>query len=161
MLILFSRVQGAESFKSKVNVVVSQASKGAIKAIEAAGGSIMSVYMTDLAVRAVLKPHKFDIPIRSPLPPPRLKRYYLKQHTRGYLNPEVQLAEVKRRLAGGVPLPLAAAVHPVFIGGAQYDPHRHILDIQVNAPAVVAGATQGAAPAPGPAAAKGAAQPSA
>lgn len=121
----------------------------------------MSVYMSDLALRSVLKPAKFDIPIRSPLPPPRLKRYYLKQHTRGYLNPEVQLAEVKRRLESGVPLPLATAVHPVFVGGAPYDPHRHILDIHVNAPAVVAGAAQGKGAPPAAVPAKAAAQPAA
>ncbi len=139
--------QGAESFKAKVQLSVSQASRSAIKAVEAAGGSIVTVYHSPLSLRAALKPHAFDIPIRTPAPPPKIKRYYVNRGNRGYLNPEVQLAQLKARLAAGMPLPLAAAVQPVYVGGAALDPERHITDIALDAPHVVAAAA--AAPGPG------------
>lgn len=43
--------------------------------------------------------------------------YYTSFASRGYLCPEVQLREMKARLAAGVPLVQAAALHPVFVGG--------------------------------------------
>lgn len=134
---------------------MSQASASAISAIEAAGGSIVSVYYTDLALRSVIKPHKFPIPIRAPLPTPNIMRYYVKYENRGYLSPEVQLSQVKARLAAGMPAPLATSLHPVFVGGASLDADRHIIDIDVNAPKkVMEAAAQAGAAQPGAGAAK-------
>ena len=43
--------------------------------------------------------------------------YYTSYASRGYLSPEVQLKELKRRLATGMDIESAAALHPVFVGG--------------------------------------------
>lgn len=50
---------GAETLAQPVDVVVSRASLSAIKAIEAAGGSITCVYYTPLTLRALVKPEKW------------------------------------------------------------------------------------------------------
>ncbi len=138
---------GAGTFSAKLDLTVTQASGSAIAAVEAAGGSIITVYMTDLALRSQLKPRRFSIPIRSPAPSPKDMKYYLAYANRGYLSSEVQLAELKRRLAAGVPAPLAAALLPVFVGGAPLVEGVHLIDIQVDAAAIVA--TQAGAAAAG------------
>jgi hypothetical protein len=111
--------QGADVFTAKLDIEVSAASQSAIAAVEAAGGSIRSVYYTPLALRALLQPHKFELPLKSPAPPANKIAYYLDAKNRGYLSREVQLAEVKRRAAAGVPHP--TAVMPLYVPGAKAD----------------------------------------
>lgn len=72
---------------------MSQASASAINAIEAAAGSIKTVYFTRLTLRAHLKPHKFEKLPRNPRPPPKIMPYYTSDEKRGYLSQKVQLAE--------------------------------------------------------------------
>lgn len=67
---------GAEGFKVPLHLEVSQASEAARKAIEAAGGSVTTVYYNTLGLRALLKPDWFAkkgrlLP-RPARPPPRL-----------------------------------------------------------------------------------------
>lgn len=119
---------------------MSRASASAIAAVEAAGGRVVTRYLTPLGVRATLKPDRFASPLRTPAPPPREMRYYLQAKNRGYLSVEVQVAEVRRRLAAGAPPAVAAAIMPVFTGGAPYDARRHLVDIQLDAPQLVAAA---------------------
>jgi len=126
---------GKESFSAKVNVQVSQASEEAIHAIERAGGSITSVYYTSLALRALLKPERFDFPIKSPRPVPKEIGYYLNYRNRGYLSSRLQLERLKSSLSGltkdgnddgnnGVKRIQAASQMNVYVGG----PIEHMTD---------------------------------
>ena len=75
-----------------IMIHVSRASKSAIAAVEAAGGRVMTVYNNRLALRALLKPHKFGAVLpRSARPKPKIAPYYLSFEHRGYLSPEMQL----------------------------------------------------------------------
>jgi large subunit ribosomal protein L15 len=108
--------RGADKFTAKLDVEVSQVSKSAIKAIEDAGGSVKSVFYTELALRALLKPEKFDLPVKSPRPPPKLYEYYTNYENRGYLSSELQLKAVQKALAAGKSPQEAAAVMPIYAG---------------------------------------------
>jgi hypothetical protein len=104
---------------AKVDIEVSRASREAIRAVEKNGGSVLSVYLTPLALRAVVKPEKFPFPLKGPLPPPRILPYYTDARNRGYLSSKVQLAQLKRRLSEGVQDP--ASLMPVYVGGGPAD----------------------------------------
>lgn len=79
---------------------VTQASQGAIAAIESQNGQVRSEWMGRVALRYELHPNKFDgrpKPL-NPRPPPQAMDYYLSWKNRGYLSPEAQLLEVKQRM---------------------------------------------------------------
>lgn len=76
---------------------VSRASQTAIKAVEQAGGEISTVHYNRLALRALLKPHKFDIIPKFARPPPKFMPYYTNWKNRGYLSPQAQLREVLKK----------------------------------------------------------------
>lgn len=68
--------RGVNEFTAKVNLQVSQVSKVAKAAVEAAGGSVTTVYYNELGLRALLRPEWFAkkgrlIP-RPARPPPKL-----------------------------------------------------------------------------------------
>lgn len=88
-------IQGKDLIKSAVHLEVSDASKEAINAIEAAGGTVTCVHLNKLAIRAVLNPFKFDILPHRARPPPKIMEKYLDHTKRGYLSPEVQLRNLK------------------------------------------------------------------
>jgi hypothetical protein len=71
------------------------ASEQAIAAVEAAGGTVTSVHFNELALRALLKPYKFELFPRRARPPPRLVKYYLDRSKAGYLSPEIQIRNLK------------------------------------------------------------------
>ena len=80
-----------------LNLEVTRASKQAIEAVEGAGGSVVSVHLNRLALRALTKPEKFEegmVPRRA-RPPPKMLEYYIQHKNRGYLSKEIQL---KRQL---------------------------------------------------------------
>lgn len=84
--------QGAEHVHMPVHVEVTRASQAAIEAIEKAGGTVTCAHFNRLALRALLKPHKFDTELpRRARPPPKLMPFYLDYDRRGYLSPEVQM----------------------------------------------------------------------
>ena len=121
---------GAERFTATgVNIQVSAASAGAIAAIEGSGrgGSVTSIYLTRLALHAHLHPERYDIPIRAPRPPPRKMAYYTNYRTRGYLSSQLQLMRLKTALKEGKPN--ASFQTPLWVGGAEMDSARHLLDI--------------------------------
>ncbi len=121
---------GAERFSARgVELEVTAASEGAIAAVEGAGGAVTSVYRTRLALLAHLHPERYDIPVRSPRPPPRKMAYYTDARTRGYLSSDVQLRRMKAALARGEPH--ASFRVPLWAGGAKADPAKHLLDIDV------------------------------
>lgn len=66
------------------------ASTAAVEAIEAAGGTVTCVHFNKLAIRALMKPYKFDIfPLRA-RPNPKIMGYYLDVKKCGFLSPEIQ-----------------------------------------------------------------------
>mmetsp|Transcript_5783 Transcript_5783/g.18403 ORF Transcript_5783/g.18403 Transcript_5783/m.18403 type:complete len:244 (-) Transcript_5783:54-785(-) len=82
---------GSESFTAKVDIEVSQVSKSAIEAVERNGGSVTSVYLNRLGLRATLHPEKFEVLPRLARPKPKDMPYYLSYEHRGYLSTEMQL----------------------------------------------------------------------
>jgi large subunit ribosomal protein L15 len=91
--------KGAEYFKAPIDIEVAQASQGAIKAIEKAGGRIVSSYYNRLGLRVLLKPEKWtekSLPLpRRARPNPKMMPYYTNFKNRGYLSTEMQLIEAK------------------------------------------------------------------
>ena len=69
-------MQGAKALKQPVHIQVSQASRKAKEAIEAAGGSMTTVYYNPLGLHALLKPEWFAkkgrLMPRAARPPPKL-----------------------------------------------------------------------------------------
>jgi len=115
---------GKEYVKDALLIEVPWASSSAIEAIEAKGGYVTTVHYNRLALRALLKPHKFPLrpdsmkqssngaddkvdsveaddvyllPNRA-RPPPKYMEYYTDYAKRGYLNPRVQLERRERGL---------------------------------------------------------------
>ncbi len=78
-----------------IHIEVSRATKGAISSIESAGGTVTCSYFNELALRALIKPFKFDLLPRRARPVPRLMSYYLDKDNAGYLSPEVQIRNLK------------------------------------------------------------------
>ena len=123
--------QGAEKFNTPLRIEVQLASQGAIEAIEAAGGSIESVYYNKLTLRAKLKPHRFeaappgrrhgDMRPRPALPPPKLMRdVYLTERHRGYLR-NLAVGEVVRPQEHPAHVDLSARAKPRYPGWAAAD----------------------------------------
>ena len=81
--------------KTPVHFEVSFASEGAIREVEAAGGTVTCVHFNRLALRSLVKPLKFDILPRRARPSPKIMDYYLDKSKCGYLSPEIQ----QRKLA--------------------------------------------------------------
>lgn len=87
--------RGKEELKSPVHLEVSRASAEAIKAIESAGGTVTCTHFNTLALRALIKPYKFNmLPLRA-RPSPKDMQYYLEKNNCGYLSPEVQQRNLK------------------------------------------------------------------
>lgn len=89
--------KGKENITQPIHIHVSRASTEAIEAIEAAGGTVTTVHYNKLALRQLLRPHKFEgASIKEARPPPKLQPYYTSWHRRGYLNPRVQMRNYLR-----------------------------------------------------------------
>ena len=80
-----------------MHLEVNRASKSAIAAVEAAGGSIVTRWMSPLYLRAVIHPEKFAVMPRPPLPKPKLMPYYTDSERRGYLSPLVQQQQQQKQ----------------------------------------------------------------
>ena len=98
------KLLGEGEITSSIHIEVSRASASAIKAVEDAGGTVTCAHYNRLALRALLKPHKFEQMPRRARPPPRLMRYYVSDEKRGEYSPFVQLRNrrlgLRRRGAG-------------------------------------------------------------
>ena len=80
-----------------LNIEVTRASKGAIEAVENAGGTVVTKWYNTLNLRALLRPQNFDkIPTHAK-PPPKKMEYYTSDENRGYLSPLVQMRELKKK----------------------------------------------------------------
>jgi large subunit ribosomal protein L15 len=80
-----------------IHLKVSRASKSAIDAVEKAGGTVTTVHYNRLALRAVMRPEKFEQVPRFARPPPKYQPYYTSWDNRGYLNPQVQIRNWLRK----------------------------------------------------------------
>ena len=69
--ILGKGVEKFQQLNTAVDLQISDASKVAVEAIKAAGGSLTVEYRTPLILRNHLKPHKFDEhkELKTPMPP--------------------------------------------------------------------------------------------
>ena len=83
--------EGSERITQPLDLYVSRASGAVIQAVEDKGGTVTTVHYNRLALRQLLKPHKFVIPVKEARPPPKYQPYYTSFHNRGYLNPRVQM----------------------------------------------------------------------
>lgn len=84
-------IQDVDKFHSAINIDVSKASKEAIKKVEEYGGKICCSYYDRIALRVLLKPHKFLLPFpRRASPRPKDLKYYISDENRGYLSPSMQ-----------------------------------------------------------------------
>lgn len=83
------KLLGEGKLRTPVQLEISRASKTAIAAVEQAGGEITTVHYNRLALRALLKPHKFKVLPRRAKPPPKLMPYYTSFEKRGYLSVEL------------------------------------------------------------------------
>jgi len=81
--------------RTPIHLEVTSASAEAIKAVEAVGGTVTAVHFNKLALRAHLKPTKFDILPRRARPPPRIMNFYLDREKAGYMSPEIQLRNLQ------------------------------------------------------------------
>ena len=90
--------KGRERLRTPFKIEISRASTGAIEAIEKVGGEITTVHYNKLALRALLKPEKFERIPRRARPPPKLMQYYTDPEKRGYLSAEIQLKKLKEML---------------------------------------------------------------
>jgi hypothetical protein len=88
-------LQGANALKTPVHLEVSSASQSAIEAVEKAGGTVTCVHLNDLALRAMVRPLKFELLPRRARPPPKRMDFYLDVNKAGYLSPEVQMRNLK------------------------------------------------------------------
>jgi len=95
--------KGRERLKTPFKIEISRASAGAIEAIENVGGEVTTVHYNKLALRALLKPHKFDIIPKRARPPPKLMQYYTDYDKRGYLSPDIQLKKLQKILGDADP----------------------------------------------------------
>ncbi|KAL3924533.1 MAG: hypothetical protein SGILL_000984 [Bacillariaceae sp.] len=99
--------KGKERLTTPIHLEISRASEEAIQAVEAAGGEVTTVHYNRLALRALLKPHKFGVTgdddhgsesRRLPKfarPPPKWQPYYTNwERNRGYLSVQAQMRKL-------------------------------------------------------------------
>lgn len=114
--------EGKERLRTPFRLEISRASESAIDAVEAIGGQITTVHYNRLALRALLKPHKFTASASHNLddeggygfqskevrnnsktpralpkfarPPPKWQPYYTNWKNRGYLSVQAQMRKL-------------------------------------------------------------------
>jgi len=87
---------GTERLRTPIKLHISRASKEAIQAVENVGGQVTTVHYNRLALRVLLKPHKFGVhPPKMARPPPKLQPYYTNwDDCRGYLSVQSQMRDL-------------------------------------------------------------------
>lgn len=84
--------KGKEKLTTPIQLEISRASEEAIQAVEKAGGEVTTVHYNKLALRTLLKPHKFVQLPKFARPPPKWHAYYTNWHrNRGYLSVQAQM----------------------------------------------------------------------
>jgi len=84
---------GKERLRSPIKLEIARASRSAIEALEAVGGSVTTVHYNRLALRVLMKPKRYENKIvpKQAKPPPKRLSYYTSYDNRGYLSLEKQL----------------------------------------------------------------------
>ncbi|KNC80344.1 50S ribosomal protein L15, partial [Sphaeroforma arctica JP610] len=79
--------EGELKFNTPIEIEVSQASRTAIRDIEASGGKVTAKYFNTASLRALIKPHKFPNGVpKAPLPVvSKTLKWYRNYDNRGYL----------------------------------------------------------------------------
>lgn len=88
---------GKNSVRDPIQLQVSRASQAAIEAIERIGGEVTTVHYNRLALRALLKPDKFQLLPKFARPPPKLQPYYTNWENRGYLSVQAQMRQFLKK----------------------------------------------------------------
>lgn len=84
--------KGKDRLTAPIQLEISRASKEAIDAIEGVGGEVTTVHYNRLALRALLKPDKFEKLPKFARPPPKWQPYYTNwERNRGYLSVQAQM----------------------------------------------------------------------
>lgn len=79
-------LQGKQVFKTPIEITVSRASHEAIKAVEAAGGKVVTRFFNKNGIRAVVHPERYPPNVRLANPTARKDiEYYRDPEHRGYL----------------------------------------------------------------------------
>jgi len=108
--------KGKERVRTPIKIEISRASESAIAAIEAVGGEVTTVHYNKLALRTLLKPHKYNnesssssssgggeskgkgkIQLQLPKnarPNPKWQPYYTNWNNRGYLSVQAQMRKL-------------------------------------------------------------------
>ena len=99
--------KGKERLTTPIQLEISRASEEAIKAVEDVGGEVTTVHYNRLALRALLKPHKFGVSEKESeesksaklpkfaRPPPKWQPYYTNwERNRGYLSVQAQMRKL-------------------------------------------------------------------
>ncbi|KAJ3162795.1 YmL15 [Geranomyces michiganensis] len=90
--------KGGEFFKSKVNIEVTRATQPAIKLVEEQGGTVQAVYHGKDALKAILRPDRWAIQPKNPMPTRAADiARYTDSLRRGYLADEAAAMD-KRQL---------------------------------------------------------------
>jgi large subunit ribosomal protein L15 len=89
--------KGKERLKSPIKLEISRASESAIEALEEVGGEVTTVHYNRLALRALLKPEKFEVLPKQARPPPKLLPYYTSWKHRGYLSLQAQMRHLLKK----------------------------------------------------------------
>jgi len=88
---------GCTWFQAKIDIEVDKASQTAIQAIERNGGNIKTVYHDRIALRALLKPEKYDIKPRPARPSNKHILWYSNPINRGFLAHPDKVEELKNK----------------------------------------------------------------
>ena len=113
------KLLGDGELKQPINIEVTKASRGAIRAVEATGGRLVTVSESELSMRGKLKPISLlekgrAIPKR-PQPKPKKMAYYVDYRNRGYLSPEVQLQMQMEKLGFAEPWSFQRALNETLV----------------------------------------------
>lgn len=89
--------QGCTWFQGKIDIEVSRASQSAIEAVERNGGTIKTVYHDRIALRALLKPEKYDVIPRAARPSHKHILFYADAKNRGFLAKPDEIDELREK----------------------------------------------------------------
>ena len=91
------KLLGSGKLKQAVHIEVTRASEVARKKVEELGGFVTATWYTELGLRALFRPEKFDIIPKRPSPPNKYIGYYTSDEKRGYLSQLVQVRLLEKK----------------------------------------------------------------
>lgn len=91
------KLLGSGNINQAINIEVTRTSEIARKKIESKGGLAVATWYTELGLRALFRPEKFDIIPKRPAPPNKYVDYYTSDEKRGYLSQLVQVKKLEKQ----------------------------------------------------------------